>query len=97
MEIESQRFTRRHGITGYRFNPHFPVNTLMLTRGAVAAQMDGILMPYVEAVMHHMREEPKKMDAPAVIGAALAQSGPDVKRPSGRAQARSEARRLGAA
>src|SRR3546814_13116812 len=54
MEIESQRFTRRHGITGYRFNPHFPVNTLMLMRGAVAAQMDGILMPYVEAVMHHM-------------------------------------------
>lgn len=80
MEIESQRFIRRHGITGYRFNPHFPVNTLMLMRGAVAAQMDGILMPYVEAVMHHMWEEPKKMDDPAVIGAALAQSGLDAKR-----------------
>jgi 2-hydroxychromene-2-carboxylate isomerase len=80
MQIETDRFIRRHGIADYNFNPHFPVNTLMLMRGAVAAQMDGILMPYVEAVLHHMWEAPKKMDDPAVIGAALAQSGLDAKR-----------------
>jgi 2-hydroxychromene-2-carboxylate isomerase len=80
MQIETGRFIRRHGITGYKFNPHFPVNTLMLMRGAVAAQMDGILKPYVEAAMHHMWEAPKKMDDPAVLGAALAESGLDAKR-----------------
>jgi len=80
METETRRFIRRHNIADYRFNPHFPVNTLMLMRGAVAAQIDGSLMPYVNAVMHHMWEAPKKMDDPAVIGAALAESGLDAKR-----------------
>src|SRR6478752_6275871 len=36
--LETQRFIRRHNITTFRSNPFFPVNTLMLMRGAVAAQ-----------------------------------------------------------
>jgi len=74
---ETERFIARHGITSYRFNPNFPVNTLMLMRMAVAAKQTGTLMPYVEAAFHHMWEEPKKMDDPATIAAALAQSGLD--------------------
>src|SRR3546814_14118342 len=62
MEIESQRFTRRHGITGYRFNTHFPVTTMMLMRGDVEAQIDGTLMASAEGVVQHMRAEPKKME-----------------------------------
>jgi 2-hydroxychromene-2-carboxylate isomerase len=46
-------------------------------RGAVAADMEGKLAPYVEAVFHHMWEEPKKMDDAEVIRAALDQSGLD--------------------
>jgi 2-hydroxychromene-2-carboxylate isomerase len=46
-------------------------------RGAVAAEFDGIFPRYVEAVFHHMWEEPKKMDDPAVIRAALDASGLD--------------------
>src|SRR5918993_575750 len=38
MELETRRFLARHGITDFRWNPHFPVNTLTLMRGAVAAQ-----------------------------------------------------------
>src|SRR5262250_2264872 len=36
--LEITRFIQRHGITRYRPNPFFPVNTLTLMRGAVAAR-----------------------------------------------------------
>jgi len=76
-QLETQRFIRRHGIAEYTFNPFFPVNTLNLMRMAVAAQSEGILPRYMDAVFHHMWVEPKKMDDPAVVAAALAQSGLD--------------------
>ncbi len=75
--LEMQRFLRRHAITEYQRNPFFPVNTLRLMRGAVAAAMDGFLPAYVEAVYHHMWEQPKKMDEPEIIRAALDSSGLD--------------------
>jgi 2-hydroxychromene-2-carboxylate isomerase len=75
--LETERFLRRHGITEFNRNPFFPVNTLRIMRGAVAAEIDGTLARYVEAVFHHMWEQPKKMDEPEVIGAALDQSGID--------------------
>lgn len=74
---ETERFIRRHGIADYKFNPHFPVNTLALMRMAVAAREKGVLVAYVEAAFHHMWERPKKMDDPAVIRAALLESGLD--------------------
>src|SRR6185312_10950172 len=52
--LETQRFLRRYGITEFNRNPFFPVNTLRIMRGAVAAEMDGALAPYVAAVFHHM-------------------------------------------
>ena len=78
--LETARFVRRHGIATFTFNPFFPVNTLQIMRGAVAAQLDGDLLPYLDAVMHHMWEAPKKMDDPAVIRAALLESGLDADR-----------------
>jgi len=75
--LETQRFLRRHGITDYVRNPFFPVNTLRIMRGAVAAQIDGGLAAYVDTVFHHMWVEPKKLDEPEVIRAALDQSGLD--------------------
>ena len=32
--LEIRRFIQRHGITGFTMNPHFPVNTLLMMRGA---------------------------------------------------------------
>ena len=75
--IETDRFIRRHGIDKYTWNPDFPVNTLRIMRGAVAAEMDGWLDRYVAAVFRHMWEEPKKMDEPEVIVSALAEDGID--------------------
>ncbi|HEX2889282.1 2-hydroxychromene-2-carboxylate isomerase [Vineibacter terrae] len=73
--LEMSRFLRRHGITRFKLNPFFPVNTLMLMRGAVAAQTLGIFERYVDEVYRHMWADPKKMDDPAVLRAALDESG----------------------
>ena len=74
-ELERQRFVRRHAITRFSFNPFFPVNTLLIMRGAVAAQLEGVFDRYVDEVFRHMWAEPKKMDNPEVVRAALGQSG----------------------
>jgi 2-hydroxychromene-2-carboxylate isomerase len=73
--LETERFIERHGITRYARNPHFPVNTLVLMRGAVAAQTLGVFERYVDEVYRHMWAEPKKMDDGAVLRAALVESG----------------------
>jgi 2-hydroxychromene-2-carboxylate isomerase len=75
--LETERFVRRHRIEGYARNPFFPVNTLQMMRGAAAAEIDGGLDRYVEAMFHHMWEAPKKMDDPAVFRDALTASGLD--------------------
>ncbi|MDE0171999.1 MAG: 2-hydroxychromene-2-carboxylate isomerase [Defluviicoccus sp.] len=75
--IETDRFIRRHRIDRYSWNPNFPVNTLRIMRGAVAAGMEGWLDRYVASVFRHMWEEPKKMDEPEVIVSALAEDGID--------------------
>lgn len=84
--LETQRFLRRHNITTFRQNPFFPVNTLMLMRGAVAAQLEGMFGPYFRAAYHHMWEEPKKMDDVEVFRAAFKSSGIDIDRLIARAQ-----------
>jgi len=75
--LETQRFIARHRIERFRFNPHFPVNTLLVMRAAVAAEQDGALMPYVDAVFRAMWEEERKMDDPAVVREALDAAGLD--------------------
>ena len=84
--LEIIRFIAKHGLAQFKMNPHFPVNTVQIMRGAAAAEMDGGLAPYVDAVFVHMWEEGKKMDAPDVIRAALDQSGLDGARVLARIQ-----------
>jgi 2-hydroxychromene-2-carboxylate isomerase len=69
--LETRRFVARHGLSRFRSNPHFPVNTLMIMRGAVAAETLGVFVPYVEAVFVAMWEDGRKMDDPAVFEEAL--------------------------
>jgi 2-hydroxychromene-2-carboxylate isomerase len=85
-ELETQRFLRRHNITKYERNPFFPVNTLMLMRGVVAAQFENLFEPYFRAAYHHMWVEPKKMDDPQVFREAFLSSGLDIDRIIARAQ-----------
>jgi 2-hydroxychromene-2-carboxylate isomerase len=73
--LETRRFIQRHGITRYQPNPYFPVNTLMMMRGAIAAQSLGVFERYVNEMFRNMWAEPKKMDDPQVWRAALDESG----------------------
>jgi 2-hydroxychromene-2-carboxylate isomerase len=73
--LETTRFIRRHGITRFQSNPFFPVNTLMMMRGAIAAQPLGVFERYVDEMYRHMWAEPKKMDDPELFRAALVEAG----------------------
>jgi 2-hydroxychromene-2-carboxylate isomerase len=72
--LETARFVKRHGITRFAPNPFFPVNTLALMRGAIAAQRIGVFERYVDEMYRHMWAEPKKLDDPDVLHAALVES-----------------------
>lgn len=74
-QLEMRRFVARHGVTDYRMNPHFPVNTLQLMRGAVAAQVAGVFEAYVDRVYGDMWIRGLKMDDPAVVRDALLAGG----------------------
>jgi 2-hydroxychromene-2-carboxylate isomerase len=86
-KLETLRFIRKHGLTRFKMNPHFPVNTVQIMRGAVAAEIDGRLAEYVDAVFRLMWEEEKKMDDPEVIRASLDAAGLDGARMLARIQA----------
>ena len=75
--LEMERFIKRHGLHNFKMNPHFPVISLQIIRGAVAAEMDGYLEDYIDKILVHMWEEPKKMDDPEVIKTAYDESGFD--------------------
>jgi len=84
--VEMERFQKRYEITKFKMNPHFPVMTLQITRGALGAQQDGYLDKYISEVLKHMWEEPKKMDDPEVIKEAFTESGFDADKLLGQTQ-----------
>ncbi|WP_312165161.1 2-hydroxychromene-2-carboxylate isomerase [Phenylobacterium sp.] len=77
--LETQRFIARHGLSQYRFNPHFPINTLLIMRGLVAARRMGVEGAYTRAVFAGMWERGLKMDDPAVVATVLTEAGLDAK------------------
>ncbi|MGH8675883.1 MAG: 2-hydroxychromene-2-carboxylate isomerase, partial [Burkholderiales bacterium] len=50
------------------------VNTLAIMRGAVAARDLGLFERYVDEIFRHMWSDPKKLDDPAILRAALIES-----------------------
>lgn len=75
--LEMRRFIEKHGLVKFRLNPHFPVNTLLIMRGAIVAEDEGNLDDYVDAVNRAMWEEGLKMDDPEVVAAFLSANGFD--------------------
>ncbi|MFI4928236.1 MAG: 2-hydroxychromene-2-carboxylate isomerase [Burkholderiales bacterium] len=76
MQDDLQRFARRYGVP-FAHNPHFPINTLTLMRGAIGLQMrePPRMVPYVDAVYRAIWVEGKNMNDPAVVGEVLHQAG----------------------
>jgi 2-hydroxychromene-2-carboxylate isomerase len=77
--LEIHRFVAAHGLSAFRMNPHFPVNTLQLMRGAVAAQALGCSPAYVEAMFAARWEQGRDMALPAEVQAVLAGAGLDAE------------------
>ena len=75
-----QSVRERHGIDEFKMNQQVPVMYLQIIRGAIGAQSDGYLDKYIDEVLKHMWEEPKKMDDPEVIKEAFTESGFDADR-----------------
>ena len=79
-KLEIKRFIAKHGLTKFRMNPHFPVNTLMLMRGLVAARLRGEEAAYLEVGLQGVWEEGLKLDDKEVLARRTAESGLDATR-----------------
>lgn len=72
---ETERFIALHGLSEFTMNPHFPVNTLMLMRGAVAAGRQGLHESYMKSMFRFMWEDPRKLDDLEVLMRTLDDAG----------------------
>ena len=75
--VEMRRFVAKHGLDRFQMNPHFPLITLLPMRAALAAERDGQLAPYVEAVLRMTWEEGLKTDDAEVLTQGLNDAGLD--------------------
>lgn len=75
--LEMKRFIEFHSLNNFKMNPHFPVITLKLMRGALAAEQEGFLEEYIAKMSLEMWENEKKMDDPEVIQKAFDDAGFD--------------------
>jgi 2-hydroxychromene-2-carboxylate isomerase len=77
MNNDLKRFAKRYGVP-FRFNPHFPINTLALMRGAVAYQDDVVASStYRDAIFMAIWVEARNLNEPDVIGQVLSDAGLD--------------------
>jgi 2-hydroxychromene-2-carboxylate isomerase len=74
------RWAKRYGVP-FRFNTHFPINTLTLMRGAAGLQMrrPADLMRYLDVVHRGMWETPVNLGDPAVLAETLTAAGFDAE------------------
>ena len=72
--IDFRRWAARHG-TEFNFNPHFPINTMHLMRGATGLIEDTRFMGYCDAVFDAMWREPKNLGDPAELAPVLRRAG----------------------
>jgi 2-hydroxychromene-2-carboxylate isomerase len=79
-KLEIKRFIAKHGLTKFRMNPHFPVNTLMLMRGLVAARLRCDEAAYLEVGLQGLWEEGLKLDDKEVLARRTAEAGLDATR-----------------
>jgi 2-hydroxychromene-2-carboxylate isomerase len=93
-QLEMQRFLKRHALTDFAFNPHFPVNTLQLMRGAVAARELDVFERYVDTVFDAMWTRGLDMGRPEIVAEVLSEAALPVEALLDRAQAPAVKQRL---
>lgn len=74
--MDLERFARSYGVP-LNFNPHFPVNTLLLMRGAVAYLGTDRFEDYLHAIFTALWVDEQDLGQPEVVGKVLARAGFD--------------------
>ncbi len=77
MRKEIMQFVRHHGLSDFKMNPHFPINTLMVMRGAVAALEKGELPAFMDCIMTAQWEQEKDTGNPEVVMEVITAAGLD--------------------
>ena len=72
--LEFDRFVKAHALP-FKMNPRFPINSLYLMRGAVAAQQLGCFALYVDTVMAAMWEDGRDMGEAKIVRQVLDSAG----------------------
>ena len=75
--LEIRRFVARYGLTAFRMNPHFPINSLTAMRGLCAVEPGPDFDRYLEAVSAGYWERRLAMGDPAVLQSVLDDAGLD--------------------
>jgi 2-hydroxychromene-2-carboxylate isomerase len=65
--LEFNRFIRANKLSAFKMNPQFPVNSLIIMRGAVAAQHAGVFAEYVDAMFAAMWEQGEDLANPDAV------------------------------
>ena len=65
--LENERFQAKHRLTDFVFNSHFPINTVMIMRGLVAARELNVQSQYIDVVMSAMWEQDMNMGDPDTV------------------------------
>ena len=76
MTADLARFAGRYGAP-FAHNPYFPINTLLMMRGAAAYEGDTQFRPYVDAMFRAMWVDCKNMNDPAIAAGMLMAAGFD--------------------
>ncbi|MFU2330083.1 2-hydroxychromene-2-carboxylate isomerase [Pseudomonas sp. NFX98] len=72
------RYAKRYGVT-LKYNPHFPINTLMLMRAVTGMQLRHPLRfaAFIDCLFKALWVEGRSLDEPATVAAVLTQNGFD--------------------
>jgi 2-hydroxychromene-2-carboxylate isomerase len=76
MNIDLARHAARYGVP-FQLNPHFPIFTIALMRGAIVAQEGDFLKTYLDAVFQAIWIDAENMNEPEVVGRVLSEAGLD--------------------
>jgi 2-hydroxychromene-2-carboxylate isomerase len=79
MMTDLERWAKRYGVPAPH-NPHFPINTMRLMRGAIAAERAGVFAAYHRAIFDAFWREGLNLGEAAIVRGVLERAGLDAER-----------------
>ena len=77
--LEIERFTRQHGLHRFRWTSHFPPNTVLTMRAAVAAERSGEVARFMEAALCAIWEQDVDLSDETALTRILTDAGLDAE------------------